>query len=56
MQDFDPLYGSHFTQGIFKTGTECARKLKELRDCSQNVISDHFVFCSKQLVCLILEG
>lgn len=56
MQDFELLYDAHFAQEIFKTGTECARKLKKLYGCSQNVISERFFFYSKQLVCVASGG
>jgi len=26
MEDFDPLYGAHFTHGVFRRGTKCANK------------------------------
>lgn len=56
VQDFDLLCNAHFTQEIFKTGTECAQKLKELYGCSQNVISEHFFFYSKQLAYVASGG
>lgn len=56
MEDFDPLYNTHFTHEVFKGGTKCAKNLREVCHYSQNVISEHFVFYIKQLVCVASGG